>query len=92
MKAAKTWHDMLNESLEDTNFRKEWKDANAELAEIDQIISAHASVGLTQTDIATQCCDDKKATKIVTKIPTTACLGSKLLTSSSVKTAFPLQE
>ncbi len=52
MRATKTWRDMLNESLEDPNFRKEWKDANAELAELDKIIAARASVGLTQADVA----------------------------------------
>lgn len=54
MKATKTWRDMLNESLEDPNFRKEWEDANAELAELDKIIAARASAGLTQTDVATR--------------------------------------
>lgn len=54
MKATKTWRDMLNESLEDPNFRKEWEDANAELAELDKIIEARASAGLTQTDVATR--------------------------------------
>ena len=38
MKATKTWHDMLGESLQEPTFRKEWKDANAELAELDKII------------------------------------------------------
>lgn len=52
MKVTKTWRDMLNESLEDPNFRKEWEDANAELAELDKIIAARASVGLTQADVA----------------------------------------
>lgn len=54
MKATKTWRDMLNESLEDPNFREEWEDANAELAELDKIIAARASAGLTQTDVATR--------------------------------------
>lgn len=52
MKATKTWRDMLNESLEDPNFRSEWEAANAELAELDQIIAARTSVGLTQADVA----------------------------------------
>lgn len=43
---------MLNESLEDPNFRKEWEDANAELAELDKIIAVRASAGLTQADVA----------------------------------------
>lgn len=54
MKATKTWRDMLNESLEDPNFRKEWEDANAELAELDKIIAARASAGLTQAEVATR--------------------------------------
>ena len=54
MKATKTWRDMLNESLEDPNFREEWEDANAELAELDKIIAARASAGLTQADVATR--------------------------------------
>lgn len=73
MKATKTWRDMLNESLEDPNFRQEWEDANAELAELDKTIAARASVGLTQTGVADPCCDNKKPTKNVTKKPTTAC-------------------
>ncbi len=52
MTATKTWRDMLNESLEDPNFRKEWEDANAELAELDKIIAARASAGLAQPDVA----------------------------------------
>ncbi|BBF23549.1 helix-turn-helix domain-containing protein [Sutterella megalosphaeroides] len=52
MKATKTWRDMLNESLEDPNFRKEWDEANAELAELDKIIAARASAGLAQPDVA----------------------------------------
>lgn len=52
MKATKTWHNMLNESLEDPNFRKEWDEANAELAELDKIIAARASAGLAQPDVA----------------------------------------
>ena len=52
MKATKTWRGMLNESLEDPNFRKEWEDANAELAELDKIIAVRASAGLTQADVA----------------------------------------
>ena len=52
MKATKTWRDMLNESMEDPNFRKEWEDANAELAELDKIIAARTSAGLTQADVA----------------------------------------
>lgn len=52
MKATKTWRDMLNESLEDPNFRKEWEDANAELAELDKIIAARASAGRTLVDVA----------------------------------------
>ena len=43
---------MLNESLEDPNFRKEWKDANAELVELDESIAARASAGLPQADVA----------------------------------------
>ena len=43
---------MLNESLKEPNFRKEWKDANAELAELDAIIAARAQAGLTQADVA----------------------------------------
>lgn len=54
MKATKTWHNMLNESLEDPNFRQEWEEANAELAELDKIIAARASAGLTQADVATR--------------------------------------
>ena len=34
MKATKTWRDMLSKSLSDPNFRKEWEEANAELAEL----------------------------------------------------------
>ena len=55
MKATKTWRDMLSKSLSDPNFRKEWKKANAELAELaelDKIIAARASAGLTQADVA----------------------------------------
>lgn len=52
MKATKTWRDMLNESLEDPNFRKEWEDANAELAELDKSIAARASAGRTLVDVA----------------------------------------
>lgn len=55
MKATKTWRDMLSKSLSDPNFRKEWKEANAELAELaelDKIIAARASAGLTQADVA----------------------------------------
>lgn len=52
MKATKTWRDMLNESLEDPNFRREWDDANAELAELDMSIAARASACLTQTAVA----------------------------------------
>ena len=36
MKATKTWRDMLSKSLSDPNFRKEWEEANAELAELDK--------------------------------------------------------
>lgn len=63
---------MLNESLEDPNFRQEWGDANAELAELDKTIAARGSVDLTQTGVADQCCDNKKPTKTVTKNPTSA--------------------
>lgn len=52
MKATKTWRDMLSKSLSDPNFRKEWEEANAELAELDKIIAARASAGLTQADVA----------------------------------------
>ena len=52
MKATKNWRDMLNESLEDPNFRKEWEEANAKLAEFDKIMAARASAGLTQADVA----------------------------------------
>lgn len=52
MKATKTWRDMLYESLEDPNFRKEWEEANSELAELDKIIAARASARLTQADVA----------------------------------------
>ena len=48
MKATKTWRDMLSKSLSDPNFRKEWEEANAELAELDKIIAARASAGLTR--------------------------------------------
>ena len=51
MKATKTWRDMLSKSLSDPNFRKEWEEANAELAELDKIIAARASAGLTQADV-----------------------------------------
>ena len=53
MKATKTWRDMLSKSLSDPNFRKEWEEANAELAELDKIIAARASAGLTQTLLPT---------------------------------------
>ena len=52
MKATKTWRNMLDKSLSDPNFRKEWEVANAELAELDKIIAARASAGLTQADVA----------------------------------------
>ena len=55
MKATKTWRDMLNESLEDPNFREEWEDANAELAELDKIIAARASAGLTRRAVKPRC-------------------------------------
>ena len=54
MKATKTWREMLNESLEDPHFRKEWEDANAELAELDKIIAARSDAGLTQADVASR--------------------------------------
>lgn len=50
MNETKTWREMLNESLKDPNFRKEWEDANAELAELDRIIAARSEMGLTQAD------------------------------------------
>lgn len=34
-KPTKTWREMLNESMQDPDFRKEWEEANAELAELD---------------------------------------------------------
>ena len=52
MKATKTWREMLNESLKDPDFRREWEDANAELAELDQIVAARTGAGLTQADVA----------------------------------------
>ena len=54
MKATKTWREMLNESLEDPHFRKEWEYANAELAKLDKIIAARSDVGLTQADVASR--------------------------------------
>lgn len=50
MNETKTWREMLNESLKDPNFRKEWEDANAELAELDRVIAARSEMGLTQAD------------------------------------------
>ena len=52
MKATKTWRDMLDESLDDPEFRKEWEAANAELVELDNILSARAEAGLTQAEVA----------------------------------------
>ena len=54
MKATKTWREMLNESLEDPHFRKEWEDANAELAELVKIIAARSDAGLTQADVVSR--------------------------------------
>ncbi len=42
MKATKTWRDMLGESLQEPTFRKEWKDANAELADLDKRLFQNA--------------------------------------------------
>lgn len=64
---------MLSESLEDPNFRQECEDANVELAELDKTIAARGSVDLMQTDVAAQCCDNKKPTKNIIKNPTAAC-------------------
>lgn len=52
MQATKTWRDMLNESLKEPEFRKEWEDANAELVMLDNILAARAEAGLTQTEVA----------------------------------------
>ena len=52
MQATKTWRDMLNESLEDSAFRREWEAANAELVMLDNILAARAEAGLTQTEVA----------------------------------------
>ena len=54
MKPTKTFHEMLNESLKDPEFCKEWQAANEELAELDRIIAARTSAGLTQAEVATR--------------------------------------
>ena len=54
MKATKTWREMLNESLEDPHFRKEWEDATTELAEPDKIIASRSDAGLTQADVVSR--------------------------------------
>ena len=45
---------MLNESLEDPHFRKEWEDATTELAEPDKIIASRSDAGLTQADVVSR--------------------------------------
>lgn len=52
MQATKTWRDMLNESLKEPEFRKEWEDANAELVMLDNILAARSEAGLTQAEVA----------------------------------------
>lgn len=52
MQATKTWRDMLDESLEDPAFRKEWEEANAELVMLDNILAVRAEAGLTQAEVA----------------------------------------
>lgn len=47
MQATKTWRDMLDESLEDPAFRKDWEEANAELVMLDNILAVRAEAGLT---------------------------------------------
>lgn len=51
MQATKTWRDMLNESLKEPEFRKEWEDANAELVMLDNILAARSEAGLTQAEV-----------------------------------------
>ncbi len=51
-KPTKTWREMLDESLNDPDFRKAWDAANAELAPLDQILAARAEAGLTQAEVA----------------------------------------
>ena len=52
MQATKTWRDMLNESLKEPEFRKEWEDANAELVMLDNILAARSEASLTQAEVA----------------------------------------
>lgn len=52
MQATKTWRDMLDESLEDPAFRREWEVANAELVMLDNILAVRAEAGLTQAEVA----------------------------------------
>lgn len=52
MKPINTWKTMLDESLEDPEFRKEWEAANAELVVLDHILAARAEAGLTQAEVA----------------------------------------
>lgn len=52
MQATKTWRDMLNESLKEPEFRKEWEDANAELVMLDKILAARSEASLTQAEVA----------------------------------------
>ncbi len=40
MTTVRSWRDMLEESLKDPNFRREWEKANAELAGLDRTIAA----------------------------------------------------
>lgn len=48
MQATKTWRDMLDESLEDPAFRREWEVANAELVMLDNILAVRAEARLTR--------------------------------------------
>lgn len=43
---------MLNESLKEPEFRKEWEDTNAELVMLDNILAARSEAGLTQAEVA----------------------------------------
>lgn len=52
MLPKKTWRNMLDESLEDPAFRREWEAANDELIILDNILEARAQTGLTQAEVA----------------------------------------
>lgn len=53
---------MLEESMKNPKFREDWEAANAELAEVDALISARSAAGMTQSG-----CDDCDAETVEEK-------------------------